>query len=87
MRKFTALCVENELRLPMIYSDCSYNAACYQLEYEYDIEDASTKEIVINGKNYTYISAKLQSNKYIHFIYDERKGYLMLDDKEKYKNY
>ena len=90
MRRFLSNCIENDLRLPMVYSECSYNMACYQLEYDYDIVDVITEEKKINGKDYTYIIAKLNTitNKNtVCFVYDEEKGYLMLDDEEKYKNF
>lgn len=64
--------------------------ACYQLEYDYDIVDVTTEEKKINGKDYTYIIAKMDAvtNKNtVCFVYDEEKGYLMLDDEEKYKNF
>lgn len=86
MKRFLATCIENDLRLPMIYSECSYNMACYQLENEYCIIDVTTTEKKINNKNYTYIVAKMPNGNTVCFVYDEIKGYLMLDDKEKYKN-
>lgn len=88
MRRFMSTYIDNVLRLPMVYSECSYNMACMQLEYEgIEIITATTKKI--NGKSYDYITAKMNTviNKTdAYFVYDEDRGILMMDEKEKYKN-
>lgn len=87
MRKFMSTCIDNVLRLPMVYSECSLNGACFQLETE-GFEIKSVLPIKINNKEYDYISSFHNNTvQYVYFIYDEKRGYLILDDEEKYKDY
>lgn len=82
MRKFLSMTIENVLRLPMVYSECSFNEAMFQLEYEgVDIKAVLPRRI--KGFDYDYVYAVMNNEK-VHFIYDERRGYLMMDDEEKY---
>ena len=88
MKRFMSTCIDNVLRLPMVYSDCSYNMACYQLESE-GIEGVGAVTKKINGLTYDYITAIMKTSmteQIVYFVYDERRGYLMMDDREIYKD-
>lgn len=82
MKRFMAKCIDNVLGLDMVYSDCSYNMACFQLECEgFNLESAVTKNI--KGNNYDVLIG-IMNNERIYLVYDENRGYLMLDTNKKY---
>lgn len=82
MKRFYSKCIDNVLGLEMIYSDCSYNMACFQLEKEgFNCESATTKNI--KDKNYDVLIGTIY-NKKVYLVYDESRGYLMNDENKKY---
>ena len=62
--------------------------ALITLEYEgVEIITAVTK--TINNRDYDYITAKMKTlsvDRTVYFVYDEKRGLLLMDDEEKYKN-
>lgn len=88
MRRFMSTCIDNTLRLPMVYSECSFNMAMFQLEYE-GIEVITAVTKTINNRDYDYITAKMKTlsvDRTVYFVYDEKRGLLLMDDEERYKN-
>lgn len=78
MRKFTALSIDSKTKKAMVYSECSYNQACFQIEYELEPQGVvitDTKNTIINGVSVV----QLKTNKDYSFYYDENRGYLMMD--------
>lgn len=79
MRKFLSLYVDRKTGKAMVYSECSYNQACFQLEYELENQGVvitDTKQTIINGVALTKI---ITNKKDCCFYYDEGRGYLMMD--------
>ena len=83
MRKFTTYCTDQKTGHQIIYSECSYNMACFELENELskigiDIVDARP---IPNGL--MQISTMENGKRGRNFYYDEERGYLLADDKLK----
>lgn len=73
MRKFLASCIDNKTKKEIVFSECSFNSAMFELEVNgFDI----TSVKVINGIH--EINAN-KNNKTIKFYYDEERGYLLKD--------
>ena len=74
MRKFVVSCIDNETRFYMVYSECSFNGAMCQLEYEGLKESDILKVdiVYINGKDFTRVETKRGI-----YYYDEYRGYLL----------
>lgn len=77
MRKFVLLCIDNKTNMKMIYSECSYNMACMEIE----------SEMTAQGKH--FVSAKTDREKGMTriefsdnnvFYYDEDRGLLLKDE-------
>lgn len=70
MRKFIISCIDNETNLYMIYNECSFNMAMYELEAQMDVLSVKTDYI----KEKDYIKVETSRGTY---YYDERRGYLL----------
>lgn len=68
MRRFKTLCIDNETNNYMVFADCSFNAAAFQLEFEIG-EPTEVKTI---DSRFTKIEYPGRT-----FIYDEHRGLLM----------
>lgn len=68
MRRFKTLCVDNETNNYMIFSECSFNMAAFQLEFEIG-EPLNVKAI---DSRFTEIEYPGRT-----YIYDEYRGLLM----------
>lgn len=79
MRKFTTLTIDNKTNKKMVYSECSYNGAMFQLEnelYKKGIDIFYTKQTIIN--DVPLMKIRTTRNELCYY-YDENRGYLLKD--------
>jgi len=69
MRGFTALTIDSKTGMRMIYSDCSYNMACFQLESETGMKPIDAR---MEGDMH-----RIEFEGGRVFYYDESRGYLI----------
>ena len=78
MRVFKSVHVDDETKGIMVYSECTYNSACYELEKAgFECEEAKsidTRFTKIKGKLYDPIAKRKRD---IEYLYDEKRGYLI----------
>lgn len=72
MRRTTASVIDNKTRCYLIYSECSYNEACYQLtkDLHLDLEKENIETKSDGDLTHIYVKGR-------HFIYDETRGLLL----------
>ena len=67
--------IDSKTGYPLVYSECSYNMACMQLEHEMD-----KKGILIVSAKPEGNMMRLEFSNESVFLYDEERGYLLLKD-------
>ena len=77
MRKFVTAVFDSKTNMRMIYSECSYNMACMELEKEMDTQGI----LLISAKSEGDMKRLEWSNGSV-FYYDEERGYLMKKEDE-----
>ena len=82
MRRFLCATVDTITNLGMVYSECSYNMACMQIETEIRNADLTIKDINVDSitiKNIPLMRICFDIDKAnsLVYYYDEGRGYLM----------
>lgn len=62
----------------LVYSDCTYNMACAQLDHEGFVCDYAEKDI--QDDSITYIYGKNRDGKNLRYVWDDDKQVLYMDE-------
>ena len=72
MRKFVTPVFDSKTNMRMIYSECSYNMACMELEKEMDTQGILLVSATMDGDLH-----RLEWSDGSVYYYDEERGYLL----------
>ena len=72
MKRATVYIIDKKTRCSVIYMECSYNEACYQLtkDLHLDLEKENIETKSDGDLTHIYVKGR-------HFIYDEPRGLLL----------